>query len=159
MGHGHLEALLVGISDHQWTTTNAAYSMFPKREHIAYQVRQSSSPSASAARYRTCPRTNTYALSRKSCGTQWQSLLPERKGRHFLKLLQTGFHLVWITVRHFHVGLVLSRVEPIFYVLFTPAGLLFCEFPFRHFFCDVTRYLTKKILIVHFFARASGRCK
>jgi hypothetical protein len=63
----------------------------------------------------------------------------------------TGFHPVWITVRHFHVGLVLSRVVPIFYVLFAPAGFFFCETPFRRFFCDVTRYLTKKRPIVHFF--------
>ncbi len=47
---------------------------------------------------------------------------------------QTGFHPVWVTVRHFHVGLVLSRVVPIFYVLFTLAGLHFLQNPFSPFF-------------------------
>lgn len=74
---------------------------------------------------------------------------------------KTGFHPVWITVWHFHVGLVISRVVPIFYVLFAPAGFFFAKPLFAVFFavffvCDVTRYryLTKKSPIVHFFSRA-----
>jgi hypothetical protein len=67
---------------------------------------------------------------------QWRLLVEEYapeivyiKGIH-----TTGFHPVLITVRHFHVGLVLSRVLPIFYVLFALAGLLFLQNPFSPFF-------------------------
>jgi hypothetical protein len=56
----------------------------------------------------------------------------------------TGFHPVWITVRHFHVGLVLSRVVPIFYVLFALAGLLFLRNPFLPFFFVTSRDILQK---------------
>ena len=72
----------------------------------------------------------------------------------------TGFHPVWITVRHFHVDLVLSRVVPIFYVLFAPAGLLFLRNPFLPFFFVTSRdILQKKTDRPFFFARASARRK
>jgi hypothetical protein len=56
----------------------------------------------------------------------------------------TGFHPVWITVRHFHVGLVLSRVVPIFYVLFAPAGFFFAKPLFTIFFVTSRDILQKK---------------
>ncbi len=57
---------------------------------------------------------------------------------------QTGFHPVWITVRHFHVGLVLSRVVTNFYVIFVPAGLLFLRNPFSRVFFVASRDILQK---------------
>jgi hypothetical protein len=70
---------------------------------------------------------------------------------------QTGFYPVWMTVRHFQVGLVLSRVVPIFYILFAPTGLLFLRNTFLPFFLWRHAISYKKKTDRPFFLRARLR--
>ena len=68
-----------------------------------------------------------------------------------------GFHPVWITVRHFHVGLVLSRVVPILLRTFRAGRASFFAKPLFIVFFVMSRDILKKKTDRPFFLRARLR--